>query len=102
MEDAVVAHCGEQKITFLAYSPLGGGRLSKKLPKFLVIDALSKQYGVSPYAVTLAWVRSKGPTVVPIPAARKPEHAVDSARAVDVVLAAEDLALIDAAEFSRG
>ena len=49
----------------------------------------------------LAWVRSKGPTVVPIPAARTAEHAVDSARSVEVTLTAEETAMIDATEFSR-
>jgi aryl-alcohol dehydrogenase-like predicted oxidoreductase len=45
---------------------------------------------VSAGAVTLAWVRAQGKTVVPIPGASTIEHALDSARAmmVDVTEAA--------------
>ncbi|MGZ4809776.1 MAG: aldo/keto reductase, partial [Thermoanaerobaculia bacterium] len=83
------------------YSPLGGGRLAKKLPKVPVMVSLAEKYRVSTHAIAIAWVRSKGRTVVPIPAARKAEHAIDSAHAAGVVLSAEDLALIDDASFSR-
>jgi len=47
----------------------------------------------------LAWVRSKGSTVVPIPGASKPEHAIDSAKAVDVKLTTEEIEEIDAVSF---
>ena len=66
-----------------------------------VMESLSKKYGASPHAIAIAWVRAQGETVVPIPAARKPEHAIDSARAVDIVLGPEDPALIDETELSR-
>jgi aryl-alcohol dehydrogenase-like predicted oxidoreductase len=53
------------------------------------------------HAVTIAWVRAQGKTVVPIPAARKTEHALDSARAAELVLTAAELQRIDATEFDR-
>ena len=80
IEEGVVAECERRDITFLAYSPVGGGRLSKKIPKFEVLATIANARGVSPWAVTQAWVRSKGKTVVPIPSATKPETAVDSAK----------------------
>jgi len=95
LEDGVVEYCEREKITFIAYSPVGGGRLAKKLPKFSLMQELAAKYGTTPHAITIAWVRSKGSTVVPIPAARKEEHARDSAAAGKLVIAAEDLALID-------
>jgi aryl-alcohol dehydrogenase-like predicted oxidoreductase len=49
----------------------------------------------------LAWALSKSPTVIPIPSARRVEHALDSVSAAELELAADDLAAIDAAEFSR-
>jgi diketogulonate reductase-like aldo/keto reductase len=79
IEDSVVDYCQDENITFLAYSPVGGGRLAKKLPKFPLMRELAEKYDATPHAITLAWVRSKGATVVPIPAARKEEHARDSA-----------------------
>lgn len=101
IEDSVVQYCEDQNITFLAYSPLGGGRLARKLPKVPVMVSLAKKYKVSAHAIAIAWVRSKGKTVVPIPAARKAEHGIDSAHAAEVVLSAADLLLIDDASFSR-
>jgi aryl-alcohol dehydrogenase-like predicted oxidoreductase len=97
----VAGECARRQITFLAYSPVGGGRLAKKIPQFPVLQALAKKHGCSPHAIALAWVRSKGDTVVPIPGARSPEHAVDSARSVAVNLTAEDIEKIDRSEFSR-
>jgi aryl-alcohol dehydrogenase-like predicted oxidoreductase len=97
----VAEECGRRRITFLAYSPVGGGRLAKKIPEFSVLQTLAKKHGCSPHAVVLAWVRSKGETVVPIPGARTPEHAIDSARSVEVILTAEEIEVIDRSEFSR-
>ncbi|MBI1722445.1 MAG: aldo/keto reductase [Gemmatimonadetes bacterium] len=101
LEDGVVAYCTRQEIGFLAYSPLGGGRLNKKLPSHPAAGAISRKHGVSAHVVVLAWVLAQGPTVIAIPGARMVEHARDSANAAGLVLAAEDLAAIDRAQFSR-
>ena len=97
----VAQECARRGITFLAYSPVGGGRLAKKIPEFPVLQKIAAAHVCSPYAVVLAWVRSKGETVVPIPGARTIEHAIDSARAADVILHAGEIAEIDESEFSR-
>jgi aryl-alcohol dehydrogenase-like predicted oxidoreductase len=96
----VAAECARRKITFLAYSPVGGGRLSKKLPDFPIVQKIATSHRCSAHAVVLAWVRSKGETVVPIPGARTPEHAVDSARS-EVTLTRDEIEEIDRSEFSR-
>ena len=97
----VARACAERGITFLAYSPVGGGRLAKKLPQFDVLIELAQKYDRSVHAIVIAWVRAQAATVVPIPAARRVEHAIDSARAAEVVLTAEDLLAIDESEFDR-
>ena len=101
IDEGVVAACERRGITFLAYSPVGGGRLAKKLPKFEVVQTIARAHGASPHVVTIAWVRSKGSTVVPIPGARSEEHARDSASAAEITLSPDEIALIDSAEFSR-
>ncbi len=95
----VARECQRRGITFLAYSPVGGSRLAKKIPRFPVLQTLAAKHGCSPHAIVLAWVRSKGKTVVPIPGARTSEHAVDSARAVEVTLAPEEIEEIDSTSF---
>ncbi|KPJ94763.1 MAG: hypothetical protein AMS18_03140, partial [Gemmatimonas sp. SG8_17] len=87
-------------IGFLAYSPVGGGRLNKKLPGHPAVTAIAARHNTSPHAVVLAWVMSKGPNVIVIPGARTVEHAVDSAAAAALTLSDTELQSIDTAEFS--
>lgn len=97
----VAQECARRGIVFLAYSPVGGGRLAKKLPKFEVLQRLAEKHSASVHGVTIAWVRAQAETVVPIPAARKVEHAVDSAHAADITLDADDLRTMDETDFDR-
>ena len=93
--------CADRGIVFLAYSPVGGGRLAKKLPQFDVLIDLARKHDRSVHAITIAWVRAQGKTVVPIPAARTVEHALDSAKAAEFVLDEEDVQMIDESDFDR-
>lgn len=97
----VVAACARRGLGFLAYSPVGGGRLNKKLPDHPALQPIARAHGVSPHAVVLAWVLAQGETVIAIPSARTVEHAADSTTAADLELSKSELAAIDAAEFSR-
>jgi len=97
----VVAECARRGLGFLAYSPVGGGRLNRKLPSHPVLQPIARRHGTSPHAVVLAWVLAQGDTVIAIPSARTPAHAADSLTAVDIHLSPAELAAIDAAEFSR-
>lgn len=99
IETGVVAMCEREKITFLAYSPVGGGRLSKRIPEIPAVVRIAKNRGVSPHAVTLAWVRAKGATVVPIPGASKVENAIDSASAATLELTAAEIDQLDRENF---
>lgn len=96
----VVAACAARGIGFIAYSPVGGGRLNRKLPAHPVLAGIAERHGISAHAAALAWVMAQGSTVIPIPSARTPAHLFDSLRAADVTLAPGELAAIDAAEFS--
>jgi aryl-alcohol dehydrogenase-like predicted oxidoreductase len=62
---------------------------------------MATRLGVSAHALVLAWALSQSPAVVVIPSARRVEHALDSVRAGQLELSAEDLRAIDRAEFSR-
>lgn len=97
--DGVVEHTGRAGIGFLAYSPVGGGRLNRKLPDHPVVADIAAARGVSPHAVVLAWVLARADHVIVIPGARTVEHAVDSAGAANLALTAEEVRLIEAAEF---
>jgi aryl-alcohol dehydrogenase-like predicted oxidoreductase len=66
-----------------------------------VLQEIARARDASVHAVTIAWVRAQADTVVPIPAARTIEHAVDSARAAELELSEEELRRIDETEFDR-
>ncbi|HEX9728246.1 MAG TPA: aldo/keto reductase [Gemmatimonadales bacterium] len=101
IDDGVVQHCATEGLGFLAYSPVGGGRLNKKLPDHAAVQPVAARHGASPHAVVLAWVAAQGTSVIPIPGSRTVAHALDAMGAADLVLSPDDLAAIDAAEFSR-
>ena len=98
---SVVDHCARHGIGFLAYSPVGGGRLNLKLPRQPVLSRIARQHGASPHATAIAWVLSKGETVFAIPAGRNPDHVRDSMKAADIELTREDIKAIDDERFAR-
>jgi aryl-alcohol dehydrogenase-like predicted oxidoreductase len=101
LAEGVVEYCTSQAIGFLAYSPIGGGRLNRKLPVHPVLRPMATRLGVSPHVLVLAWVLARSPAIIVIPSARTVEHAVDSTTAADLRLSEADLSAITAAEFSR-
>jgi aryl-alcohol dehydrogenase-like predicted oxidoreductase len=101
LSEGVVQYCSERGIGFLAYSPIGGGRLNRKLPGHPVLRPMAARLGVTPHALVLAWVLARSPVVIVIPSARTVEHALDSITAAELNLSEADLSAITAAEFSR-
>jgi len=101
IDTGVVAHCAAEGIGFLAYSPVGGGRLNKKLPTHPTVVPIAQRLGASPHAVVLAWVMAQGPNIIPIAAGRSVETALDSTTASSLQLTDDDIAAMDQAEFSR-
>ena len=101
LSEGVVEYCTQQGIGFLAYSPIGGGRLNRKLPAHPVLQPMASRLGVTPHALVLAWVLARSPAVIVIPSARTVEHALDSITAAELRLSEADLSAITTAEFSR-
>jgi aryl-alcohol dehydrogenase-like predicted oxidoreductase len=101
LTEGVVAHCEQLGIGFLAYSPVGGGRLHKKLPGHPLVKMIADRHHASPHAVVLAWVLEQASNVIIIPGARTVAHARDSVAAGDLRLEPEELRDLDEAEFDR-
>jgi aryl-alcohol dehydrogenase-like predicted oxidoreductase len=97
----VVEYCARQGIGFLAYSPVGGGRLNRKLPAHPVLRPMATRLGATPHALVLAWVLARAANVFVIPSARTVDHARDSVTAANLDLSDADLSAITSAEFSR-
>jgi diketogulonate reductase-like aldo/keto reductase len=74
-----------------AYSPVEQGRL----PRGGALQEVGARHGATPHQVALAWaIRSA--TVLAIPKAGDPAHVRQNRAALDLELAAEDLAALDA------
>lgn len=99
LSNGVLKACEELALGFLAYSPVGGGWLHKRLPGHDSLKKVAGRHGATPHQAVLAWVSAKSPCVIPIPGASRPENARSSAASATLRLTAEDLAEIDAAEF---
>ena len=90
-------HCAELGIAFLPWSPLGGirnaGDLGGRHDAFAQVAA---DHQVSPQQVALAWELALAPIVIPIPGSSRPASIQDSVLAADLVLTADELALLSA------
>ncbi len=124
VEEEIVGVCAELGIGFVPFSPLGRGFLTgtqpraEELPKsdyrahdpryqganydanmaaVAAVERVAITHAASAAQVALAWLLAKGPHVVPIPGSKRRVTLNDNAGAVDVVLTADEIALLDAA-----
>jgi aryl-alcohol dehydrogenase-like predicted oxidoreductase len=90
--------CTAMGIAFLPWSPLNGARQVRSLgTEHSAFAEVGEAQGVSPQRVTLAWMLSLSPVIIPIPGASRPETIVDSAKAADLALSDEELTRLNAA-----
>lgn len=93
----VIDYCAARGIAYLAYTPLGGSERARSLGETLGAFAeVASARGVSAQQVVLAWHLAQSPAVIPIPGARRPETIADSARAAELQLGPDELALLGA------
>lgn len=97
LRNDMVDYCASLGITYIPYSPVGGGHGHRRLGSQRALAEAAKRHGVSPYQVALAWLLSKGPHMLPIPGASRPQSIRDSAQAAHLSLPADELERLDAA-----
>jgi diketogulonate reductase-like aldo/keto reductase len=90
VEHDLLPWCRARGISVMAYSPLEQGRLLTNK----TLNALADRLNATPAQIALAWIlRQQG--VLAIPKAGHPDRVRENRRAVDVHLAADDLAALD-------
>jgi aryl-alcohol dehydrogenase-like predicted oxidoreductase len=95
--DGVLATCEREGLTFLPWSPLGGGGRVRKLGDFPELVTLAREKEVTPHQVVLAWLRAKSPCVLPIPGASRVESLESSVAALEVELTGAEVERLDRA-----
>jgi aryl-alcohol dehydrogenase-like predicted oxidoreductase len=123
-EDAVLATCAELGIGFVAYAPLGRGFLTGRFKDTTDIEAGDRRHDhprfheenfsrnlaivrrLQPIAdakpctlaqLALAWLLSRGPSVVPIFGAKHVHYVEENVRAADIRLTAEVISALEEA-----
>lgn len=82
--------CARHGVTVMAYCPLGHGELTDEP----LLREIAARHGASATAVALAWVMRSG-RVLAIPESGLAEHVRDNARALQLKLTEDELALLD-------
>jgi aryl-alcohol dehydrogenase-like predicted oxidoreductase len=122
-EAEILAVCRELGITFVAYSPLGRGFFSSRFksandigdsdyrknhPRFQgenlarnvrlleKIEEFAREKHCTPVQLSLAWVLAQGKDIIPIPGTKKRHYLEENAKAVEIVLSADDVHTLNA------
>ena len=89
--------CRRNGIPVMAYSPLESSRREQqRLFADPALRQVAARHGATPAQIALAWLFAQE-GVTAIPKAVQPEHVRANRAALDIVLAADDLAMLDAA-----
>lgn len=95
-KSGLVEVCREEEIAFVAHSPVGGHRGHHTVSEQSFMQELAQKYGTSVYCICLNYLLMKSPNVFVIPGASKPTSILDSSKAADFEMSADDIAAIDA------
>ncbi|MSO90140.1 MAG: aldo/keto reductase [Acetobacteraceae bacterium] len=91
IEYDLLPYCAEQNIAVMAYSPLGhsGTPLRSR-----ALAEIAKRHNVTPAQIAIAW-GMRHPHVISIPKSGDIAHVRENSAAADIVLSADDFAIID-------
>jgi aryl-alcohol dehydrogenase-like predicted oxidoreductase len=87
--------CERHGIVFLPWSPLAGLSNKDKVAGAPVFEEVATKYGVSVYALALAWEMKTSSSVLPIPGATRAETILDCLTALDIALSDADFELLN-------
>jgi aryl-alcohol dehydrogenase-like predicted oxidoreductase len=93
--DGVLEFCAKNELTFLPWSPVGGGYKYLRLLKVTPLVELAAAKNCSVYSLVLTWLRQKSPCVVVIPGASKISSIEDSVKSLEVKLSDDEMKKID-------
>jgi pyridoxine 4-dehydrogenase len=90
--EEVLVYCEKEKLGFLPWFPIGGGRgLKPKNP----LNTAAKAHGVSVFQVALAWLLERSSAMLPIPGTSSLAHLEENMAAAKLKLTPEEWQAID-------
>ena len=84
------------RLTLLAYRPLGGRRSKPRTAADEVLNEIARRHGATAFEIALAWLVDLSPVIVPVPGVTRIETAQSVARARQIELTEEDRRALDA------
>ena len=97
-EAEVIDICETNGIAYLPWSPLGGVNLSSNLVQdgSGAFSAIGESKDLSAYAIAIAWLLHRSPSMIPIPGATRIESILDSLTGISLSLTSGEIAQIEA------
>jgi len=93
--DAALAYCEKEKMGFIPWSPIGGGR-SSITKGDNPMDAEAKKHGASAVQLALAWLLQRSPVMLPIPGTSSVAHLEENIAAAKISLTPAEWKAIEA------
>src|SRR5262249_36349428 len=81
LHEDVLDYCAANGIGFIAFYPLGSGKLVRRATEGTPPAAIAKAHGATPNQIALAWLLKRSPVMLPIPGTGKPAHLAENADA---------------------
>lgn len=97
-ESEVIDLCEENGIAYLPWSPFGGVTRSSILEQdgSGAFNEIGKTKALSAYAIAIAWLLHRSPSMLPIPGATRIESILDSLTGISLTLTDQEIAHIEA------
>lgn len=93
--DDALAYCEKEKLGFIPWSPIGGGRSNLRKPGS-PLEAEAKRHGVSVVQLALAWLLQRSPVMLPIPGTSSLAHLEENVASAKLQLTPADWKAIEA------
>jgi pyridoxine 4-dehydrogenase len=98
--EAALNYCAKEKMGFIPWAPIGGGRNPSLRKTGNVLEAEAKRHNVSVVQLALAWLLQKSPVMLPIPGTSSVAHLEENMAAEKLQLSAQEWKKIE--ELARG
>ena len=88
--EGALNYCAKEKMGFIPWAPIGGGRNPSLRKTGNVLEAEAKRHNVSVVQLALAWLLEKSPVMLPIPGTSSLAHLEENMAAEKLQLSAEE------------